>query len=277
MFKHTISFVAVVGLVTIRNAIATLAGLFALLTFTIVAQYAGAAAIGVNIARGISGTPHDVTGTAGVNSLANWNNLTTTSGTIALQDASGTPNVATLNWGGGNGSFYGSGITPTTEDARLMAGYKDVNNFLGQNNLVYDVTGLGAPFTTNGYHVFVYVDHDTASGGTKGITGTDLTNSDTRYLLDSATFPAAGTTADYVQSVGTTPGTATAGNYVILDNNFSGSTFELRFIQNTLVNQDRSMPTGFSIVAIPEPATFTSIATGLLGLLFYARRRRRRR
>jgi hypothetical protein len=229
--------------------------------------------ISVNFATATS-SPAYVTGTAGVEPLANWNNVALTqlapSGTnVQLRDSAGDATTATITYSAPNTWGTPNGST-ATDDGQLMKGYLDTG--YGTNMISISVANLGPEFTHRpGYDVIVYCDTDGA--GTRGFQITDSTGyTTTRWLLEGSTsydFGFAPQNMGFVQGDYLTEAAAQSGvfaNYVVLSG-LHGSSFTLTML-NGSTGDVRSRINGFQIIAnIPEPSTVMLLAFGVACLV----------
>jgi len=219
--------------------------------------------ISVNFVGGQGGVngAGTVNGAAGVLRSTIWNNEAPSSGSALTLLDSNSASAGLITWSDGN-NWAATGSTPATNDAALMSGYLDNFNQSGS----ISVSGLGAQFTADGYRVIVYENADSAGNWGFRVTDT-LSTIDTRFgaqlIGGGGNYPLSGPNG-YVESVATTAGAATNGNYVTL-----GSFYGDGFVLNGVAGNSgdvRARINGFEIVAIPEPAD----AAVLLGLLTLA-------
>ncbi|HLX60329.1 MAG TPA: autotransporter-associated beta strand repeat-containing protein [Planctomycetota bacterium] len=198
------------GTITARNNSALGTALAVLNSGTL--QLAGdGAKVGINFSDGRNGTEiENVTGTAGVVPMGNWNNVATLTGTnVALNDANGNASPMLLTFSGSTDPYSTYGAPQASQDGQLINSYLDTNVLAAVNT----ITLSSIPYSN--YRVYVYVNSDTA-----GRTGHVSIGATTYYF---STVGNAAAFAGYTQGTATTLGAAAAANYVLFDN-LSGST-----------------------------------------------------
>lgn len=193
-----------------------------------------------------NGTPAAMgaTESAGVVKAVNWNNLVGKSGTQNnLRQSSGASSTASVTW-----SANGTDSLKRTDiagDARMMKGYLSTSN---TSTTTVTISGLGAPYTTNTYDIYFYLDGDnvnaTRSGvyqiGTTKYTGTDVTG---------ATFNGA-----YAL------GNNRNGNYMLYAN-LKAASFTLTATPGTSTDGTKQAPiNGIQIVAHDAPPSPPTVA-----------------
>lgn len=232
-------------------------------------QTAGAAVISVNFTTPSAGS---VNTAAGVQPVANWNNISSTSQTgssttPSLISDSGATTAASVTYFNG---FYQDGINNSSGNGILNSGYTNTSTTA---NGTISITGLGSEFTSGGYDVIVYL------GGTDGMGS----NTPAEF---GATLGASTQWIRYVRPV-TQPDTFSSTTYATEDLaqasssssnyiRFTGLTsanFDLSILKDpdSTANWSRAAVRGIQIVAVPEPSLFA--LTGLGGLALLRRRR----
>jgi autotransporter-associated beta strand protein len=173
-------------------------------------QLAGVhASIGINFVGGGTNSPSpggaSVTGVAGVVPMANWNNITGSSGGgIPLNDFNGFAGVANLD------SFTATNTWSTGSTNPLLNGYIDNTNTTPD---AQQVTVSGIPYSS--YNVYAYFGSDGA-----GRTGSVSLNG-TSYF-----YRTRGDLGDYVLTTDTTGAVNPSANYAIFSS-VSGNTFTI--------------------------------------------------
>jgi hypothetical protein len=216
--------------------------------------------ISINFAGGGGGGARDnptsllSTDTAGVISVANWNNATANgqspiNATLNnLTDDTGAVTTASVNYVTPN--TWTIGVLPSnpTGNQKMMEGYLDVNN----TALSTTVTVSNLPF--NEYDVLVYT-----LGDANGRNGT--------YTI--------GNQSKTTAPMGPFNGNFTLGNNYTLLSDITGSSFTLT-AHPTNAAGFRSPVNGIQIVAVPAPgALVTTLLGALPGVGLLLRRRRR--
>jgi fibronectin type 3 domain-containing protein len=182
---------------------------------------------------------------AGVVLVANWNNATGATGTLAvLQDSSASPTSASATWSCNN--TWSLPITDSAGNYRMMRGYLDDT---ATSTTTVTVSNLPSTYTSSGYDVYVYCDGDNA---TYTRTGSYTVGTTTINATDNGSVNFSGT---FVQA------NNSAGNYVV----FSNQTAASFTLSATPVNT-RAPVNGIQIVAhmspTPPPAPATLSASG---------------
>ncbi|HEY0074454.1 MAG TPA: hypothetical protein VGB77_10150, partial [Abditibacteriaceae bacterium] len=204
--------------------------------------------ISLNFVGGSSanGTPALMgnTESAGVVKVTNWNNLTGNSGTKgSLLSAGGSAVVGSVTWS--SNATGSQNITETAGDRRLMKGFVDTSN---TSNTTVTISGLGAPYTTNGYDVYVYADGD---NGTATRSGTYKIGTRSYICTDAAGAAFSGSYA---------LGSNRNGNYMIFPN-VTGTSFSLTATPGTSSDATKRAPiNGLQIVAHAQPLAPPSVA-----------------
>ncbi len=216
--------------------------------------------IGVNFQGSSYGKSVGPTMVAGVEPQSHWNDLTSGFSQLAsvVDDSGNTIAGLVVDPNNGDTEFNSCVLVdpPFDGDSYLMRGY--VDNFQDSPVSVV-VTGLGAPFTTDGYDVILYFDGDNSTDWTTdytisvggadvaAISGKDLANANFSGTFDDATTDGTG---NYVRFTGLTSGEFTL----------------------TAMPQTGDGPiNGIQIVAVPEPTALALLSLGLAATL--ARRR----
>ncbi len=221
--------------------------------------------IGVNFQDDVAGVPLAAATVAGAVPQANWNNATGTGGAISnlSADVSGAavPTAVTVSWSGSANTWASTGRGEENNafapggDRDLMTGYLDTTDVTVTTVSLSDIP---APYSTNGYDVYVYI-----LGGVPGRGGAYNIGSIT-YQGDSATNP-----ADHSLDAGLDHNDV--GTYMLFSN-VTGSSFTLTATPN-FGAPFRAPINAIQIVErIPEPATL-SLAGLLSGLVLFRRRR----
>lgn len=217
---------------------------------------------------------YDITGSAGVVSVSNWNNFSGP-GTLYgaglhynLLDNSGTATPAYINYTSGNDqSTWGLGATAASISDPNVGLFNNYLNYFGNGGQIY-IGNLDAAFTSTGYDVIVYFAN--AYSSTVNISLNDGTTTTTRFAQLTAGNPSNGYGGSFVESTATTFETATVANYV----RFSGLTASGFGIFG---GGDVASPeiVGFQIVSVPEPSSIALLVSALgAGMLFIRRRKK---
>ena len=224
--------------------------------------------IGVNFLDDTIQTPLAPATVAGAVPQANWNNSTpTATGAISnlTADFNGgaTPTAVSISWSGSPNTWASTGRGEENNgfapggDRDLMTGYIDTNN---ASVTTVDVTGIPAPYATNGYDVYVYI-----LGGVPGRGG--------QYTIGGITYQGDSVTNPNVHSQDLGVDHNDVGTY-LLYSNVTGSSFSLVATPN-FGSPPRAPVNGIQIVerpVIPEPAA-SAFAGLLAGLALWRRRR----
>ena len=146
-----------------------------------------------------NGTQMGGSESAGVVAETNWNNAAGNSGSLSLNDFTGTPCGASLTWSA-NG-VYNTGVSDTAGNNRMMRNYLDTGNATTTT-----VTVGWLPPNTGGWNVYVYFDgsNPETRKGSYTISGTGITTTSIAGI-DTANTDFSGT---FVQA------SNSAGNYV---------------------------------------------------------------
>ncbi|MGB7746901.1 MAG: hypothetical protein WBN75_06395 [Verrucomicrobiia bacterium] len=146
-----------------------------------------------------NGTQMGGSESAGVVAETNWNNAAGSSGTMSLNDFTGTPCGASLTWSA-NG-VYNTGVSDTAGNNRMMRNYLDTGN-----TTTTTVTVGWLPPNTAGWNVYVYFDgsNPETRKGSYIISGVGIPTTSI-YGIDTANTDFSGT---FVQA------SNSAGNYV---------------------------------------------------------------
>jgi hypothetical protein len=203
----------------------------------VVTLNAGQAAISINFVG--LGTAMGNTESAGVVSKTNWNNASNNSGSMALNDETGSVSGATVSWNSDNN--WGTNISDQPGNFRMMNGYLDTGNVDPTN---VNVSGL--PANANGYTVYVYADGDNAGQAPTGIyqiSGTGITTSAVS-LLDPANTNFSGSFTQANNS---------AGNYVVFTTNSGVSGFTLTATPGPSNGSQRAPVNGIQIIPSGAP------------------------
>jgi hypothetical protein len=267
-----------------KNTIRTIA--LVILAGALNGMQAGAqASFGINF---LGNTTDDVTGTAGVVSIGNWNNIASsfTSGTVLGSDGS---TAATLTLSGalpGDGGWH-SGSTADGGNGSLVDGYLDLGANIGTGSGIITLSGLTGAF----YNVYIYIYGDTSHPGNAGdllpnyaVNGTtyyapQLGNGTTTF--NSTTTTVGGAFTGFVQATtyGANFNTATAnasdfGNYIEVAN-VAPVSGVITITGEADTTTWRSPLDGFEVVqAVPEPTT-VALSVGGLALLGLIHRRKK--
>jgi hypothetical protein len=263
-----------------ENSISAIA--LVILAAALTGMQAGAqTSFGVNF---LGNTTDNVTGTAGVVPIGNWNNIASsfTSGTVLGSDGS---TAATLTLSGalpGDGGWH-SGSTADGGNGSLVDGYLD----LGQNN------GGSGTLTMSGltgslYNVYVYIYSDGSHPGNggdylpnyaiNGITyyAPQLGNGTTTYNTTSTSVGGAFTGFMQATTYAANFNTATAnasdfGNYIEIAN-VAPISGVITITGEADTTSWRSPLDGFQITPVPEPTVAGLSLLGSLFMLVAARR-----
>ena len=202
--------------------------------------------ISLNFVGGSSanGTPASMgtTESAGVVKVTNWNNLTGNAGTKGSLISSGGSAVAgSVSW---SANATGSqNITEAAGDRRMMKGFVNTAN---TGSTTVTISGLGAPYSTNGYDVYVYADGD---NGTATRSGTYRIGTRSYVCTDSSSF-----SGSYAL------GSNRTGNYMIFPN-VTGTSFTLTATPGTSSDATKQAPiNGLQIVAHAQAAAPPNVA-----------------
>lgn len=193
-----------------------------------------------------NGTPSNMgaSESAGVVKTPNWNNLGGKSGTKSnLVQSNGSAIAGSVTW---SANVTGSlNIADTAGDLRMMKGYIDTSN---TSTSTVTVSGLGAPYSTNGFDVYVYVDGDNGAVNRAGAYKIGTSN----YICTDG----AGKTFNGAYALGTNR----VGNYMIYPN-LSGSSFTLTATPSSSGDTTKRAPlNGLQIVAHAQQAVPPSVA-----------------
>lgn len=189
-------------------------------------------------------TPMGAAENAGVVKVPNWNNLAGKSGTQgSLKQSDGSAAAGSVTW---SANATGSqNITETAGDKRLMKGYIDTSN---TSSTTVTVSGLGAPYSVNGYDVYVYADGD---NGTITRAGTYKIGARSYVCTDGSGKAFSGSYA---------LGSNRVGNYMIYPN-VGGTGFTLTAVAGTSGDGTKSAPlNGLQIIAHDQPPSPPSVA-----------------
>ncbi len=229
----------------------------------------------------------NVTGTAGVVPIANWNNIsgaTFATGTIQSSDLSSTANLTVT--GAAAAGSWNSGSATDGGNGSLMNGYVDAGaNNGGGVSVVSTISGLTGSF----YDVYVYIYSDASHPGNDGdwlpnytINGApvfvaQLGNGTTTYNATST--PVGGAFTGFIPATiygsnfnSQTLNASDFGNYFLVSSVMAvGGVIT---ITSEASNQSwRSPLNGFEIVqGVPEPST-VALSIGGLAMLGFIRRR----
>lgn len=181
---------------------------------------------------------------AGVVKVSNWNSLTGKSGTQStLKQADGSTAAGTVTWS--SNDTGSQNITDSAGDKRMMKGYLNTSN---TSTTSVTVSGLGAPYSANGYDVYVYVDGD---NGTATRAGTYKIGTRSYVCTDDSGKSFSGAYA---------LGSNRAGNFMIYPN-VSGTSFTVMATPGTSSDAIKSAPlNGLQIVAHDQPPAPPSVA-----------------
>ncbi|MEI6232080.1 MAG: MBG domain-containing protein [Planctomycetota bacterium] len=165
--------------------------------------------IGINFSSGRTNETENVTGSAGVVPMSNWNNIAGLSGqNLALIDSTGAASAMTLSYSGSANSYSVYGSAKADQNAQLLNSYQDTSS----NNPTVTVQLANIPYAK--YRVYVYVNSDGA-----GRLGHVTLGGSSYYVntFGNVTFPG------YTQAAGTTPTAYNTSNYVMFDNQSSSN------------------------------------------------------
>jgi len=221
--------------------------------------------VGLNFQDDVVGVALPAGTVAGAVPQANWNNATGATGVLSnlTADFSGlaAPTGIGVSWSGSPNTWASTGRGEENNgfapggDRDLMTGYIDTNDV---SVTTVSVTGIPAPYATNGYDVYVYI-----LGGVAGRGGAYNIGSVT-YQGDSVTNPSAHSLDPGVDH-------ADVGTYMLFSN-VVGSSFTLTATPN-FGTPFRAPINAIQIVErIPEPAAM-SLAGLVAGLALWRRRR----
>jgi len=221
---------------------------------------------------------------AGVVPQGNWNSFLGTSGTaMPLNLSSGASSGATITWSG-SPNDWDSGITETTSaNHKMMLGYIDTND---TSVTTVGVNGLPASFTGPGYNVYVYYDGDNGTNERTGryeINGVSMWGRDAGVNFSgtftqgqTTTDPAPGMTGTQLDNLAAAVAAVPAGNYMVFGP-LTSADFTLNVQASASAGAtNRAALNGIQIVPVPEPATISLLAIGVLGSAGLIIRRRLR-
>lgn len=200
--------------------------------------------------------------TAGVVSVANWNNLAGGSQATAqtLVNDSGDGSGATVTWVS-NGT-WDTNTSDTPGNNRMMLGYLDTGNATTTNVTLADIP---TAFQTSGYNVYVYYDGENAGPDRVGeytIGSTVLYGRDDSGTNFSGTF----TQGQSTDAAGA------SGNYMIFSG-LTGAGFVLSATPESSTDGALRAPVNaIQIVQVPEPSGIALFAFGAGALAFRRRR-----
>ncbi len=201
----------------------------------------------LNPCCGGGGTAH-VTGTAGFDPVANWNNFPSNTGSgLALIDENGGASGATITYSVNNNWAATNSAPGDGANGDLMSGYLD--NFGGQS---ITVSGLGPSYTAGGYDVIIYFNAD--SGGTQGFTIGGVTRYGRQTGGAGSNYPLGGGTNGFVLSTATVKASAPAANGVLFSG-LTGSSFTITGAAGG--GGDRARPNGIQIIGTEIPGLAT--------------------
>jgi hypothetical protein len=167
-----------------------------------------------------------------------------------LKQSDGSAAAGSVIWS--SNATNSQNITETAGDKRMMKGYLDTSN---TSTTKITVTGLGAPYSTNGYDVYVYVDGD---NGTATRAGTYKIGTHSYVCTDGSGKAFSGAYA---------LGSNRTGNFMIYPT-VGGTGFTLTAVPGTSSDSTKSAPlNGLQIVAhnlppVPPDVAITSPADG---------------
>ena len=230
----------------------------------------------INIDLG-SGTAVTDTDTLGVVPSAGWQQKfgypDFSDVALALND--GAPSGATMTADfNGNVATYGAS---TTDSNYTMYNRGGALNTADSGGTTVTVNNLGTQFTSSGYDVYVYFGSLNNFGSDDAYWLSFSDGSTTYYAAveeDVATYE-----GSYQQVTNTTtpiaaPSEADGTNYVVFSGLTSTNfTITAANITNTSTGSSAAI-TGMQIVAVPEPATYASMAGLVVLLVVFFRRRR---
>ncbi|MDD5263095.1 MAG: PEP-CTERM sorting domain-containing protein [Methylacidiphilales bacterium] len=217
-----------------------------------------------------AGTPIPATTSAGVVPQANWNNLSTTSGSLAaglVLDSSGAvASGVSASWGSnGSNTLFGFGSNFTGADPN-QTGDTDLYSqglltFGGPGNWYGHITLTGITYAT--YDVYAYFSSNPSTSGLVNFNGTTLSGG---LYTDGTTFNySSANPSQYGSNYVAATGAGGPANYAVL----SGVTGSSLTVYESSGNGSL---VGIQIVsAVPEPSTYTMLLGGL-GLLIVFRR-----
>lgn len=242
---------------------------------TLLACAAQATVISVNFNH--TNTPNLApTDVAGVEAVANWNNIQSGS-----QSGSSTTGSLMDDAGAGTGTsityfnrFWQDGASSATPDLSLNSGY--TNTGVDANDLM-SITGLGSAFTGNGYDVILYMSGTDGMGlNTAAEFGANVDGGTDQWIRAMRRNPVDGTfTSDTFATEALAQSSSTESNYIRFSG-LTGANFTLNILKDpdTTANWGRAAVKGIQIVSTPIPEPSTVMLLGLSGMLLFVLRRR---
>lgn len=244
---------------------------------TLAASMVTASAASISVNFSYNGSYNLAPGdTAGVEAVANWNNVasasqTGTTTTNDLIDSDGnTTSTSLTNFN----AFWRDGTDTSTPDSTLNSSY---TNGIAQGTSTISVSGLSGDFLSNGYTVILYLSGTDGMGvDTAAEFGADVNGGTEQWIRAIRRTPVNGTfssttfaTEDEAQS------SSSESNYIMFTG-ITGSSFDLNIHgdPDTTAQWGRPAIKGIQIVANPIPEPSSSALIGLAGLAFIMRRRK---